>query len=274
MTKRVREHLREVRAFLSCGCTYSDALRLHFLQRLVARRKNLRKVVKLHFQKGRYHPIYIRLPGSDVEVFKQSLGHRREYEHAASLVQDPKWIVDLGANIGLASVFFLERFPGCKVLAVEPDPENIDICRLNLAPYGDRVTLIQAAVWPHRTRLNVSHDFGDGLAWATKVVQSAPGEAGAVEGIDMPTLIGRTGGAEIDFLKMDIEGAELPLFSADTSWLGRVKALGVELHDHFLPGCWEAFHAAVKPHLAPGTEVERRQHTVYAVLSGQGVRPA
>ena len=49
----------------------------------------------------------------------------------------------------------------------------------------------------------------------------------------------------IDLLKVDIEGSEKELFAAADSWIGRVDAICLELHDRFKPGCSRAFYQAV-----------------------------
>ena len=40
----------------------------------------------------------------------------------------------------------------------------------------------------------------------------------------------------IDLLKIDIEGAELPLFSRNLDWLNKTKIIIVEIHERFNPG--------------------------------------
>src|SRR5438309_225550 len=47
-------------------------------------------------------------------------------------LSEAQTVIDLGANIGLASIYFMHHYPGCRVLAVEPDPENYDVLRQNL----------------------------------------------------------------------------------------------------------------------------------------------
>ena len=50
---------------------------------------------------------------------------------------------------------------------------------------------------------------------------------------------------KIDLLKLDIEGAELELFSCGSDvWLGHVRLLVLELHDRFRPGCAQALYTA------------------------------
>jgi hypothetical protein len=47
----------------------------------------------------------------------------------------------------------------------------------------------------------------------------------------MATLIGMTGAAEVQLVKMDIEGSEAVLLTSGASWLGSVQCLAVEFHD-------------------------------------------
>ena len=47
----------------------------------------------------------------------------------------------------------------------------------------------------------------------------------------------------IDLLKIDIEGAEREVFEDTSAWIGRVRSLIVELHEHFKPGCERSFRA-------------------------------
>jgi hypothetical protein len=46
----------------------------------------------------------------------------------------------------------------------------------------------------------------------------------------------------IDILKIDIEGAEKEVFADSTAWLGRVRAIIIELHDRLKPGCSRSFY--------------------------------
>ncbi len=62
-------------------------------------------------------------------------------------------------------------------------------------------------------------------------------------------VMARAGASRIDILKLDIEGAEQELFESDSdTWLDRVNALIVELHDRLRPGCSDAFYRAIRRH--------------------------
>jgi FkbM family methyltransferase len=192
------------------------------------------------------HPLHIRLRGSsDISVFDQIFVFQ-EYK-CLSDINEPLRILDLGANVGFSSAYFLSIYPNARVLAVEPDDRNLQMCRINLSSYGDRVVLLHGAVWSKPTKLRVlKGSFGDGREWATQVeeVNTAQDELAEVEAWDVGTLIEMIGGKSLDLLKMDIEGAERFVFGGHPSgdWLRRVRNICIELHGK---DCEEAFFSAL-----------------------------
>jgi FkbM family methyltransferase len=179
--------------------------------------------------RGVGHPIWFRHGTSDKYVIREVLGHE-QYRCLCSMAP-PALIVDLGANIGTASVYLLERFPRASVVAVEPDPGNFEILRRNLAPYGDRATLLRRAAWPADGWLRLERGtFRDGAEWSIQVKECGVGDGGDVRTITPEELAppGRT----VDLMKIDIEGAELALFSDPRrGWIDRVRCFAIELHD-------------------------------------------
>lgn len=132
-------------------------------------------------------------------------------------------VIDLGANIGLTSVYLAHRY-GCYVLAVEPLEQNAQFARNNLEQNNVRGEVVCAAVGPVDTTGYFSPDrnFNTGRL--------------GVDGIEVPvvsmqTLLDRLPrGTNVDLLKVDIEGAEEALFLTDVGWLDRVKSIIIELH--------------------------------------------
>jgi hypothetical protein len=61
----------------------------------------------------------------------------------------------------------------------------------------------------------------------------------------MERLMAETGTQNIDLLKVDIEGAEVEVFSTASTWIDRTEAICIELHDRFRAGCAGAFLSAV-----------------------------
>jgi FkbM family methyltransferase len=192
-------------------------------------------------------PVWLRPWTSDYNAYQQVF---REQEYAGvEGIGDLRIIIDCGANIGLASIYFLNRFPECTVLAVEPDPENVLICRHNLQPYGGRAKVVRGAVWSDRGRLTVIPSrFGLAEKWSMQVrpFQSGDPEQTAVDAFDVPSLMACTQVGQVDLLKIDIERSELVLFSSSTEqWLPRVRNLVIELHDE---ECSRAFFSALEPY--------------------------
>ena len=109
---------------------------------------------------------------SDMEVYR-AIFIEREYD-AVEPESPPSLILDLGANIGASSVYFLNRFPQARVVAIEPDRDNFLRCQVNLAPYGSRAIVLQGGVWSHRCHLEVlAQPSGNGQEWAIQVREAA-----------------------------------------------------------------------------------------------------
>ena len=180
---------------------------------------------------------------SDSEVFRQVFIHE-EYKPVLSL--RPFSIIDLGANIGLTSAWFLSRFPQSTILAVEPDPDNYVLCCKNIASYGSRARALHGAAWSKKTTLNLLRgSFRDGREWSSRTVEHAGGDSeNAVQGWDIDSLINLTGARTIDLLKIDIEKGELEVFAAGCeNWISRVRAICIELHGE---DCEAVFFNALK----------------------------
>lgn len=214
-----------------------NALRARALG-LIERRPGRRATFTLH-PRGLHHPVALRVASTDPETFFQVLV---EEQYAPLLAGAPRVIVDAGANAGYTSAYFLSRLPEARVLAIAPFPDSAALCRRNLAPYGARARVLEAALWSSPGRL-VLEGHG-GHEWGVQVRPARPGEAGDVEAVGVADL----GLARIDLLKIDIEGAERVLFAEGAErWLDRVGTIAVELHG---PDCEAALRAAMAGHEA------------------------
>lgn len=190
-------------------------------------------------------------------VFKWLLNREPFYwpERIGSVVElgsrDCRWAVD-GSRIGPdttvlsfglgADVTFelalIERFR-CRVLGFDPTPQSLDYIRANVQ--NDDFTAHPLALADHdgtlvfrkppaALRAGISHS-----AYAD--YDAADHETFSVPCLTLDSIRRRHGLTRIDVLKMDIEGAELPVIeqAAREGWLADVDQLLVEFH-HFLPG--------------------------------------
>ncbi len=192
------------------------------------------------------YPFQVRIPSSDIPTYRQVFNNQ-DYDFL-SVVQ-PKVIVDAGANIGLASLYFANKFPDAKIIAVEPEQSNFELLQKNSAPYQNIIPL-QAALWHKNDEINVT-DPGEGKwAFRTEMKNSQEKLSGKTAGQHMSFCCRndrRQDHAglqpyEIDVLKVDIEGAEREVFSDSSAWLEKVDAIIIELHDRLKAGCSRSFY--------------------------------
>lgn len=203
------------------------------------------------------YPLHVRGQTPDLKVFSQIFLFR-EYS-CIDRVRDAELIIDCGANAGYSSAYFLSRFPRASLIAVEPDDDNFALLQRNLAPYQPRVRAVKSAIWSHPARLKLSDvPYRDGLDWARQVRECGPNEEGGFLATDIGTLLEESGFERISILKMDIEGAEAVVFSRNyQSWLDRVDAMVVELHDDSVFGDARGiFHRAIADQGFAVTEFE------------------
>ena len=142
-------------------------------------------------------------------------------------------VIDAGANIGAATLYFMLKMPDALVLAGEPDRENFRLLSKNVT--GLNVKPLHAAVASSNGRAEV-FDPGEGH-WGYRTRLLADGEGGpeAVSRVTINDLYRSHSAQFFPFIvKVDIEGAEGELFSANTEWVARTPLLIVELHDWLL----------------------------------------
>lgn len=136
-------------------------------------------------------------------------------------------IVDAGANIG-DSTLRLRRFhPAARIFAIEADSDNFAILRSNFED-DDRTLCLHRALWSESGVLQVEKTWAN---VASRVSARAEGPR-PVPACSIPDLMAEFELAEIDILKLDIEGAESIVFQAqDRSWLTKVRCIIFEVCD-------------------------------------------
>lgn len=176
-------------------------------------------------------PFYLRSGTSDRGVFEQVFLHK-DYELSQDL--NPAVIVDCGANIGLASVFFANRYPKAKIIAVEPEKNNVDMARRNLQPYPN-VSIEAKGVWNKDCHLEVVAG-PDGQPWSFMVRPVAQERPDTIPAISIQGIIDKYNLSRIDILKIDIECSESELFAENVGlWIGKIGTIVIELHDWMKP---------------------------------------
>ena len=176
------------------------------------------------------HPVYFRPGTSDLAVFDQ-IAVEREYTPLDDL-QNVRLILDLGANVGYSSAYFLSRFPNSFVVAVEPDAGNFALLQRNLAPYAGRTIVRNAAVWFENKKLWLTNEsMAANNEWGRQMTAEQQ-RGDPVDGLTIDSLIALTPYDRVSLLKVDIEGAEEQVFSHNTqSWIDRIDNFCAEVHN-------------------------------------------
>jgi FkbM family methyltransferase len=254
----------------------SNAPLSQFLRRIKAfsRITSLGEAVKLARAEGKAREVQIRLrPSGRAVVLRcdtsdltclEKVFIKQEYKTPFPL--HPRIIVDAGANIGMATLYFAQEYPLAKIIAIEPEHSNFKILERNCAGLPN-VVLVEGALWCENRTL-VIQDAGS-EKWAFSVAESAKEpspDSQQVKAVTVPGILRDFGIERIDILKLDIEGAERDLFNAGAeSWLGSVGQIVIELHDRYQSGCARAFYAAVGR--APFAQ-EVRGENIFIKLAG------
>ncbi len=168
--------------------------------------------------------------GSDLFIHSEVFEH--EY-YRVPLARPPATILDLGANIGLAAIYFSRLFPGAELACVEPIPANLRLLAHNLRLNDTRAAVIPAAADANDGRVTMEMHVRD---HEHKIATAGAGSSRPtldVEAISVPTILRRLGWDRIGLLKVDIEGHEAALFTRNCDWLSRVDAMCIECHDGF-----------------------------------------
>ena len=119
----------------------------------------------------------------------------------------PKTILDVGANIGLAALYFRACYPDAQIIAVEPDPTTFFKLTRNVGGDG-RVLLVNAAASDHDGEVVLFQPAAYSIASSVKRSEGAASEV-RVRATTLDALCDEMRLSRIDMLKLDVEGAEV-----------------------------------------------------------------
>lgn len=166
--------------------------------------------------------------GQERQLFQTSLGHfwipapgfsavalidweitvEHGYDTEDTKIVSGDTVIDCGAHVGIFTRYSLDR-GAAQVIAVEPDANNISCFEANLAPEiaAGRVKLIKGAVWDRSGTLALQLDPNSAKHSAVAKPRAAMGVE-EVRAYRLDEIVEQLGLDRVDFIKMDIEGAE------------------------------------------------------------------
>ena len=154
------------------------------------------------------------------EIFIHEI-YKQEFKPAAL-------IIDCGANIGLSILYLKGMFPDAHVIAFEPDSKNYQLLEANMKMQKMQgVELRKEAVWIENTYLT----FEEEGSMSSKINMDGNTFTGSkkVKAIRLREILSQS----VDFLKLDIEGAEYEVIKDIRDELNLVKNLFIEYHGTF-----------------------------------------
>lgn len=145
------------------------------------------------------------------------------------------FIIDGGANIGLAILLFKHLHPDSQILAFEPDPDTFALAEKNVAANGLKgVELVNSALSASEGELELCVDPGvpGNLGMSTRPVPNLTGRR-RVPAHRLSSHITR----RVDLLKLDIEGVEVDVIEevAAAGKLEQIDQIVMEYHHHVEP---------------------------------------
>jgi FkbM family methyltransferase len=185
--------------------------------------------------------LFLRRSTTDVYTFYHvflNLGYKFSIDFS------PKVIVDCGANVGLATLYFKGEYPGAQIISVEPEQSNYEMLVKNTEKYPD-IKCIKAGIWNKNAILKVEDEFNIGK-WGFICKEVNTEDENTVRALSITEIMTKHDIKQIDILKIDIEGSEIELFSSNyEDWLPNTRVIIIELHDWFRKGCSKSFFTAL-----------------------------
>jgi len=138
-------------------------------------------------------------------------------------------ILDLGANVGSAAIWFADRFPRALIVAVEPHPGNCEILARNLEHIPGAI-LVRSAAGSRPGFVELDEKWLHAGSWGIQTRRTNSG----VPVTTIAELAGKVEHGSLFIVKMNIEGFEEDLFESNVEWLDEAEAVYIALHDDFI----------------------------------------
>ncbi len=178
-------------------------------------------------------PIHYRPGTSDTTVIYEALiksGRKGEYSVPGNMA--PRVILDIGGNIGVATIFFARLFPDAIIHTFEPVPDNLVLLRKNVETLKN-VTVHPVALGKEdaSTQIFWSEEDANLGGFSLYGNNANVGKSVTIDVRRSATYLAQQGITSADMIKIDTEGAEFDILtSLDDAMLARVKWIVGELH--------------------------------------------
>lgn len=179
---------------------------------------------------------FIKKDSSDSRVFEQIILNE-EYKTVLDEIKKRnikvETILDLGANIGLSSIYLFAHLSPSKIIALEPSNSTCNRLERNVEHIAS-IKCIQKGIWSKNTFLKPDLSFRDGEDWSFRLVEDNEKSEDGIEVTTINQLCKDENIRVLDLVKMDIEGGEAEVFqNGELDWLDKTNIIALEIHDEF-----------------------------------------
>ena len=209
------------------------------------------------------------------DFFEASAGHVSAILNGATYPEIPdigevRTVIDIGANVGAASVMFAARYPRATIHACEPGPRPRAVLERNAAPL-DRVRVYPFGLHDHDCTVPLYRSRWDPMSASIGASAENQDEFDDIRLRNAAAWMEELAVGPVDVLKIDTEGCELPILSTLAERATKARLIYLEYHsddDRRRIDAWlEPTHVlasskAVQPHRGDVCYVSR--HTDYA----------
>jgi FkbM family methyltransferase len=173
-------------------------------------------------------------------MIEQFIQHIDERYRSEKLV-----IFDIGSRDCEQSIEFYKAFPNSKIYAFECNPNTIEICKKNIEPYGDRITLIEGAVCDYDGNITfypINQEktlttWKDGNPGASSIfksngkytIETYVQDEIITQCHRLDSIMSKYGISNVDIIWMDLQGAELLALKGLGNYLQNVKYIHTEV---------------------------------------------
>ena len=172
---------------------------------------------------GTYTNIFLRTYAGDITMLYEIFLYR-SYQFKGMEPFTPNTIIDLGAHIGMSSLYFGTCFTEAEIYCIEPDEDNFTLLQKNTVS-NRNITAIRSAISDTDGRAAIEKSRFS----YNSFIQAGEGN-NSIRTVTMPTLLKELNITTIDLLKVDIEGYEKKIFAGNISWLANVNHIVIEVH--------------------------------------------
>jgi len=223
--ERIRETTSTCRILFGVGATLPSIALYPFRRRLAGGR------TQIDLRNG----LSIVAPPEDrLVALLDEIWIQRCYAGANSELAPGDTIVDIGAHVGVFTLWAMTTWPKARIVALEPSPRTCSLLRDNVNRNGlKNVTVIEAACGGRSGRATLfsrGKDTGNSL-YGDRAADPAWRPMGETEVVGLDDLFERCNIRSCALLKLDCEGAEYEaLFNTSEEIFRCVRQIALEYH--------------------------------------------